>query len=263
MLGAILGDIVGSVYEFDNIKSKDFALISAGSNYTDDTIMSVAVADWILHGGAVGKYLLRYAKQFPCPKGGYGGNFVKWLRQGNALGIIPEAYNSCGNGSAMRVSAVGWAFDTIEDTIAAARLSAAVTHNHPEGIKGAEATAVAIFMARNGADKLRIRRSVEDRYGYDLSQTCDMIRPHYGWGALCQDTVPQAFAAFLEATDYEDAIRNAVSLGGDSDTLACITGGIAEAYFGMPDDLRAITLEMLDPGLREVVEEFRNKYINH
>ena len=259
MLGSIIGDTAGSVYEFNNIKIIDFPLFSAKSNYTDDSIMSMAVADWLLKDPAHGMdtleaSFLSFAKKYPCPMGGYGGMFFRWLfrRDGKR-----EPYNSWGNGSAMRASATGWMFDTLEETERVAGLSAAITHNHPEGIKGAQSTAAAIFMARNGSSKEEIRSYIAEKYGYDLNRTCDEIRPVYGWDGSCQGTVPEAMAAFFDSTDFESSIRLAVSLGGDSDTLACITGGIAEAFYNdipdnialeiwklIPDDFKAILKEM-------------------
>lgn len=259
MIGSIIGDIVGSVYEFDNIKTKEFELISSDSDYTDDSILTFATADWILHGGDISKKYCDYALAHPCPMGGYGNMFSVWITRGSRTGEF-EPYNSCGNGSAMRVGPVGWAFDSKESTLAAAKASAECTHNHPEGIKGAQATALAIYMARTGAGKDEIRRSITGEFGYDLDFTCDSIRAGYGWGATCQDTVPQAIVAFMDGTDFEDCIRNAVSLGGDSDTLACITGSIAEAFYGVPDELRECAEAMLPAEFRQLLEEFESKY---
>jgi len=245
MLGAIIGDTVGSVYEFNNIKTTDFPLFGLRSNYTDDSIMTMAVADWLLtdphHGmDTLEASFLDFAKKFPCPMGGYGSGFNRWLFHPEALGDYGSRefkpgtrhpYNSFGNGAAMRCSANGWMFDTLEETERVAGLSAAITHNHPEGIKGAQSTAAAIFMARNGKSKEEIRNYISTKYGYNLNRTCDEIRPVYDWDASCQGTVPEAMVAFFDSTDFESAIRLAVSLGGDSDTLACITGGIAEAFY--------------------------------
>ena len=253
MLGAIIGDTVGSVYEFHNIKTTDFPLFGTRSNYTDDSIMTMAVADWLLtdpHHGmeTLEASFLAFAQKYPCPMGGYGGGFQRWLFHPEWIpdyegcdGHEPgqrRPYNSFGNGAAMRCSANGWMFDTLEETERVAGLSAAITHNHPEGIKGAQATAAAIFMARNGKSKEEIKAYVTTRFGYDLDRTCDDIRPVYDWDSSCQGTVPEAMVAFLDSTDFESAIRLAVSLGGDSDTLACITGGIADAYYkDIPDDI--------------------------
>jgi ADP-ribosylglycohydrolase len=253
MLGAIIGDTVGSVYEFNNIKTTDFPLFDPLSNYTDDSIMTMAVADWLLtdpqHGmGTLEASFLGFAKKYPCPMGGYGGGFHRWLFHPEQLAAYDEdgnhvvgkrhPYNSFGNGAAMRCSANGWMFDSLEETERVAGLSAAITHSHPEGIKGAQSTAAAIFMARNGKSKEEIKEYISTKYGYDLNRTCDEIRPVYDWDSSCQGTVPEAMVAFLDSTDFESAIRLAVSLGGDSDTLACITGGIAEAFYkNIPDDI--------------------------
>lgn len=248
MLGAIIGDIVGSVYEFNNTKRKDFPLFCEESNYTDDTVMSMAVLEALMdyfndewHRFPVKSYLVDFANKYPCPKGGYGGRFRKWLFDPRQLSPDGERhpYKSWGNGSAMRVSAVGWLSESFEQAEDLAKFSAEVTHNHPEGIKGAQATAVAIYMARHGKSKEEIRSLIEQRYGYNLHRTCDEIRPTYKFDESCQGTVPEAIIAFLESSDFEDAIRLAVSLGGDSDTLACITGGIAEAFYKhIPDWIR-------------------------
>ena len=270
MLGAIIGDTVGSVYEFNNIKIIDFPLFSIGSNYTDDSIMTMAVADWLLRDPSHGMdtleaSLLSFAKKYPCPKGGYGGGFSKWLFHPDWLGDYGSRdaksgtrhpYNSWGNGSAMRVSAVGWMFDTLEETEHVAELSAAITHNHPEGIKGAQSTAAAIFLARNGKSKDEIKDYITHRFGYNLSRTCDEIRPVYGWDGSCQGTVPEAMVAFLDSTDFESAIRLAVSLGGDSDTLACITGGIAEAFYKeIPDDIVNTEWNLLPDDFKEIIRK--------
>ena len=260
MLGAILGDIVGSPYEFDcnNYKHKDFPLLSARSRFTDDTVMTIAVAQGLLAGqGNQGRTFAEVRETMGLwgeayPHAGYGGMFRRWLHSEH-----PHPYGSFGNGSAMRVSAAGWLFDTLEETLEMAKVTAEVTHNHPEGIKGAQATAAAIFLARTGSSKQKIRRYTEKPFGYDLSRTCDAIRPGYRHVETCQQTVPEAITAFLESTGFEDALRNAVSLGGDSDTLACITGGIAEASYGMPQELRDETLKRLPEDIREAYELFR------
>ena len=271
MLGAIIGDTVGSVYEFNNIKTTHFPLFDPQCDYTDDSIMTMAVADWLLtdpqHGmDTLETIFLDFAKKYPCPMGGYGGGFSRWLFHPEELSDYGSRdfkpgtrhpYNSFGNGAAMRCSANGWMFDTLEETERVAGLSAAITHSHPEGIKGAQSTAAAIFMARNGKSKEEIRDYISKKYGYDLNRTCDEIRPVYDWDSSCQGTVPEAMVAFFDSTDFESAIRLAVSLGGDSDTLACITGGIAEAYYkkipnGMalkiwgliPDDFKDILRKM-------------------
>ena len=259
MLGSIIGDIVGSVYEFANIKTKEFPLFSDRCSYTDDSILSVATADWLLHGGDIAKYYSNYAAHNPFPMGGYGGSFQLWVVRSQRQNDYTP-YNSCGNGSAMRVGPVGWAFDTKELTLEAARTSAACTHNHPDGIKGAQATALCIFMARNGASKDEIRQAVENEAGYALGFTCDEIRPTYGWGGVCATSVPQAVVAFLDGTDFEDCIRNAVSIGGDSDTIACITGSIAEAFYGIPADIRERAEGYLPEQMSAVVNEFETRF---
>ena len=199
--------------------------------------MTMAVANWLLtdpqHGmDTLEASFLNFAKKYPCPMGGYGPGFYRWLFEPKTFKEGKRhPYNSFGNGAAMRCSANGWMFDTLEETEHVAGLSAAITHNHPEGIKGAQSTAAAIFMARNGKSKEEIKNYISTRYGYNLNRTCDEIRPVYDWDSSCQGTVPEAIVAFMDSTDFESAIRLAVSLGGDSDTLACITGGIAEAFY--------------------------------
>lgn len=254
MTGAIAGDIIGSVYEFDNIKTTDFPLFTNESDYTDDTIMTVAVADWLLNGGDLAKVMQRYGREYPYPTGGYGGRFSGWLREKD-----PQPYNSWGNGSAMRVSAVGWMFDSLEKTLEVAKETAVVTHNHPEGIKGAQATAAAIYLARTGKSKQDIKQYIETAFSYDLGRTCDEIRPFYRFNESCQGTVPEAMIAFLDSSDFENAIRLAVSLGGDSDTLACITGGIAEAFYGIPEDIEKQVSDKLPGTFQKVIKEFKNK----
>ncbi|MCD8134975.1 MAG: ADP-ribosylglycohydrolase family protein [Parabacteroides gordonii] len=254
MTGAIAGDIIGSVYEFDNIKTTDFPLFTNESDYTDDTIMTVAVADWLLNGGDLAKVMQRYGREYPYPTGGYGGRFSGWLREKD-----PLPYNSWGNGSAMRVSAVGWMFDSLEKTLEVAKETAVVTHNHPEGIKGAQATAAAIYLARTGKSKQDIKQYIETAFSYDLGRTCDEIRPFYRFNESCQGTVPEAMIAFLDSSDFENAIRLAVSLGGDSDTLACITGGIAEAFYGIPEDIEKQVFDKLPGTFQKVIKEFKNK----
>lgn len=261
MVGAIIGDIVGSIYEFDNIHTKDFQLFTSGNDYTDDTILTVATADWLLHGATPEQYYLAYAIRYPYPMGNYGEGFISWVKRAQR-GQGLEPYNSCGNGSAMRVGPVGWAFDTESETLEAARISAACTHNHPEGIKGAQAVALCIYLARKNNSKEVIRKSIESQYGYNLDFTCDEIRSSYVWGTTCQDTVPQAIRAFMDGSDFVDSIRNAISIGGDSDTLACITGSIAEAFYGVPNDIADKAMKYLPDDLRKVVSEFEAHYGN-
>lgn len=259
MYGAILGDIIGSPYEFGRgDKTKDFPLFSDESKYTDDTVMTLAVARAFMADPAAGDSELfdavsdsmrELASRYPYA--GYGTRFSYWLGSRR-----PEPYGSFGNGSAMRVSAVAWLYEDIDSVRRAARLSALPTHDHPEGIKGAEAVACAIFMARNGADKQEIKAFTEENFGYDLSRSCDEIRPGYRHVESCMETVPEAFAAFLEAEDFEDCLRNAVSLGGDADTLAAIAGSIAEAFFGVPEELKQRCRDSLPLLLRDILLRF-------
>jgi ADP-ribosylglycohydrolase len=257
ILGAITGDIIGSVYEFNNVKHKDFELFTPKTTFTDDSVLTVATMDAILSGGSTGDYTRLYqyyGRKFP--RRGYGGNFRNWIQSDD-----PKPYDSWGNGSAMRASPVGWAFDTIEEVLAEAEKSASVSHNHSEGIKGAQAAALAVFLARNGISKRDIKLNIRDRIGYDLGLTCDEIRAGYSFNESCQGTVPEAIIAFLESTGYEDAIRLAVSLGGDSDTLACITGGIAEAYYGgVPSPIASKVRSLLDGELLSIIDKFSEKY---
>ena len=259
MYGALLGDMIGSPYEFDRgKKTKDFPLFIRESEFTDDSVMTIAVAEALMKTLGKDDVSVRYAvirsmqkwgRRYPYA--GYGARFIHWLREKD-----PEPYNSWGNGSAMRVSAAGWLCDTLEETRRLARLSADVTHNHPEGIKGAEATASAIFLARTGHDKEEIRAYITDEFGYDLTRTCDQIRPDYRHVESCQETVPEAITAFLEGKDFEDVIRTAVSLGGDCDTLTCIAGSMAEAFYGVPEPLKAECRQRLAPDMLAVVDEF-------
>jgi ADP-ribosylglycohydrolase len=255
MLGAIAGDIIGSVYETQAIKTPFFyPLFDRYSHPTDDTVLTVALADSILHGADYVDKLKEYFRRYPHV--GYGGTFRRW-----ALSLSRAPYNSWGNGSAMRVSPVGHAFDTLEEVLAEAKRSADVTHNHPEGVKGAQATAAVIFLARSGKGKAEIKEYVADTFGYDLGRELDDIRPRYCFDVSCQGSVPESIIAFLESTDYEDAVRKAISLGGDSDTMACIAGGIAEAFYGgVPEEISREALARLDPHLRGVVEAFRQRY---
>lgn len=257
MLGALIGDTIGSVYEFHNIKTTEFPLFSTKSTFTDDSVMTMAVAEWLLKGKErtmddLEEAMVSLARRFP--NRGYGGGFYRWLFFPNELRSydgqrsdgLRHPYGSFGNGSAMRVSTVGWFFDTLEETEFWAKKSAEITHNHPEGIKGAQATAAAIYMARTVSTKEDIREYIVSRYGYDLSRTCDEIRPTYRFNATCQETVPQAIVAFLESTDFESCIRLGVSLGGDTDTLCAIAGAIAEAFYGsIPEQIVKHEWELL------------------
>lgn len=254
MLGAIVGDFIGSVHEFAAPKHKAFPLVVPGCRVTDDSLLTVAVAEWVMHGTDL---VARFHDMVATyPRSGWGMMFYQWA---SSRGTQP--YNSYGNGAAMRASPAGWAFESLEETLAAAADSARVTHDHPEGLKGAEATAAAVFLARTTRDKSVIRREIASRFGYDLDRTVVSIRPDYSFNETCQRTVPEAIVAFLDADDFEDAIRNAVSLGGDADTLACITGAIAHAYFGnVPKPLGDAALEALPAELRSVWDEFRERY---
>ncbi|MZP30656.1 ADP-ribosylglycohydrolase family protein [Heliobacterium undosum] len=254
MLGAIAGDIIGSVYEWENIKTKEFPLFSPRCRFTDDTVLTMAVADSIMSGTGYGENFKRYFGDYP--HAGYGGSFRAWAMSDQMM-----PYHSWGNGSAMRVSPVGFAFSTLEEVLQEAKASAEVTHNHPEGVKGAQAVAAAIFLARTGESKEGIKAFIEGRFEYDLEMTLEKIRPAYSFDVSCQGSVPQAIRAFLESTDFEDAIRNAVSIGGDSDTIACITGGIAEAYYGgVPEDIEVQAMTRLDAPLQTVVKAFRERF---
>jgi ADP-ribosylglycohydrolase len=254
MIGSIAGDIIGSVYESNQIKTTEFPLFSKGSCFTDDSVLTVAIADAILHNKNYGFTLRTYSQKYPYA--GYGGMFRRWIHMDP-----PEPYGSFGNGSAMRVSPVGFAFSSMEKVLEEAKKSAEVTHNHPEGIKGAQAAASAIFLARTGSTKKAIKEFVEKNFNYNLSRNLDDIRPAYGFDETCQGTVPEAIISFLESTDYESAVRNAVSLGGDSDTLACITGGIAEAFYKVipPEIIQEVRLR-LDSELLKIVDKFREHH---
>ena len=257
LLGAIAGDVIGSVYEFAPYRATDFPLFSPGSKFTDDTVMTVAVASWLVMGDKANLPYIMQEYGHAYPWAGYGRMFFDWLVQNN-----PVPYNSFGNGSAMRVSAVGWACDTLEDTLKVAAQSAEVTHNHPEGIKGAQATAACIFLARTGSTKQQIKEYVETTFGYDLSKSCDEIRTTYKFNETCQDTVPQSIIAFLESTDWESSIRLTVSLGGDADTMGAITGAIAEAYYGgVPDEIAKEVVKRLPEPFITVMINFYDKFI--
>lgn len=254
MLGAVAGDMIGSVFEWNNMKSVDFPLFSPQSRFTDDTVLSVAVADAILNKQDYGRTIWEYGRRYP--HAGYGGGFAKWLA---AEDLRP--YNSYGNGSAMRVSPVGFACNKVEQVLTEAAKSAAVTHNHPEGIKGAQAVALAVLLARLGSSKQQIKQEIETRFNYNLNRTLDEIRPTYQFDVSCQGSVPEAIIAFLTAENFEDAIRKAVSIGGDSDTIACITGGIAQAYYKtIPEAIAAEVRSRLHPDLLKVTDAFCRRY---
>ena len=252
ILGAIEGDVIGSVYEFNNTRTTDFPLFKRETTFTDDTVMTIAIADEILHNKDFAQTILDYGKRYP--NRGYGTSFFKWL----AHDTPAPPYNSWGNGSAMRVSAVGFAYNDLDTVLKKAEKTAVVTHNHPEGIKGAQATAAAIFLARTGKNKAEIKAYIEQKFGYDLDFTLDEIRPTFPFDESCQGTVPQSIVAFLESTDYDSAIRLAISLGGDSDTIACITGGIAIAFYKEMSQVIVdkIRREYLPPAFVTIIDQF-------
>ena len=257
MLGAIVGDVAGSHYEHFPTKSVDVDFFREHSCVTDDTILTVAVADWILHGGQLYEYFHRYVAAYP--DAGYGGTFINWARC-----LETEPYNSWGNGSAMRVSPVAYAKDSLDDVLLLAKQTASVTHNHPDGIAGAQATAGAIFIARNGGSKSEIRDFVEARFKYDLARTIDEIRPSYSFDVSCSGSVPESIIAFLESDSFESALRIAISLGGDSDTMACIAGAIAEPFYdGVPESIWSNTKTYLEDDLKKIVRQFRSRFIGN
>ena len=254
MIGAVAGDIIGSIYERNPIKTEDFPLFHTTSRITDDSVMSLAVAQAILGDKNYGREMKILGQAFP--NAGYGGNFQKWIFESE---IVP--YNSWGNGSAMRVGPVGFAFDTAEEVLREARASAEVSHDHPEGIKGAQAVALAILMARQGAYKDEIRTNLTASFFYDLDRTVEEIRPAYQFNVSCMGSVPEAIIAFLDSTDYESAVRKAVSLGGDTDTQACIAGAIAEAYYKyIPPAIIAEVKRILPGVLWDILEKFEKEY---
>lgn len=256
MMGAIAGDVIGSYYEGFSTKDVHFSpLFHEHSTFTDDSVLTIAVADWLLSGGDLVDVLHDYFHRFP--QAGYGGSFTFWAGDRKR-----EPYNSYGNGSAMRVSPVAYAFDSLEEVLDQAEQSAAVTHNHPDGIAGAQSTAAAIFLARMGHEKREIKAFIETTYRYDLEQSLNDIRPSYGFDVSCQGSVPQSIVAFLESTDYESAVRNAISLGGDADTMACIAGSIAEAFYGpVPPHIERNVMKRLPRRLRSVIKKFRRRYL--
>ncbi|MBQ6190429.1 MAG: ADP-ribosylglycohydrolase family protein [Bacteroidaceae bacterium] len=257
ILGAIAGDVIGSTYEFCPHRGTDIKLFYTDSCFTDDTVMTVAVAKWLLEGGDLVKTMQEYGRKYP--NAGYGQRFAFWLASPN-----PEPYNSWGNGSAMRVSPVGWAFETLEETLDVAKQTAEVSHNHPEGIKGAQATAACVFLARKGYKKREIREYIERTFGYDLKRSCDKIRPEYRYDESCQGSVPESIICFLESYDFESCIRLAVSLGGDADTMAAIAGGIAEAYYGsVPDYIENEVLDRLPWDLTYTMSKFYERFMSH
>ena len=268
MLGAIIGDVVGSVFEKENTKSLDFEMFTRFSRFTDDTVLTIAVADallnrkrhkwWFIDNRNARRLyaskLRYYGRRFPSA--GYGQMFNKWLARNSVRG-----YGSYGNGSAMRVSPIGFALDNLDDVLREAKLSAVVSHNHREGIKGAQAIASATYLAKSSESKEEIKRFIEKRFRYDLGFTLDEIRPTYTFDSSCQRSVPQAIVAFLESSDFEDAIRKAVSIGGDSDTIACMTGGIAHAYYKtIPDYIKRPTWLLLDASFKNIINQFDERY---
>lgn len=254
MLGAIVGDIIGSRFEFKPIKTSDFVLFSPDCHFTDDTVLTLATAEALLEKRPFGDLYRSFYRKYP--KAGYGNRFVHW-----ASAPTSSAYQSFGNGSAMRVAPVAWACTSLEEVLAVATQSAAPTHDHPEGIKGAQAVASAIFLARQGATKEKIRNFVEGQFSYDLSRPLSLIRPDYGFEVSCQKSVPEALCCFLESDDLVSAVRLAISLGGDADTQAAIAGSVAEAFYGeVADDLRVLALDYLDSSLLEVYQKFVDTY---
>jgi len=257
MLGAIIGDICGSVYEWNNFKTTNpqtVSLLESGCRFTDDSVLTFATADALLRKRHYAEAYKEWGRRYP--RAGYGGNFVNWLQSPSL-----EPYNSWGNGSAMRVSPVGWVFETLEETLAEAKRSAEVTHNHPDGITGAQSVAAAIFLARTGNSKTKIRAHIDAIAGYHLSRTTDQIRPDYTFDVSCTGSVPEAIICFLESTDYVHALQLAISIGGDTDTIACITGGIAEAFYrDIPDVLVQFANARLSAAMKQVLAEFREKF---
>ena len=254
MLGAIVGDVIGSAYEASPIKQTDFQLFPPGARFTDDTVLTVATAEALLGDGDYAAAYRRYGRAYP--NAGYGGSFYRWLFSEGA-----GPYGSWGNGAAMRVSPVGFALDSVDAVLAEAARSTAVTHDHPEGIKGAQATALAVFLARAGTSKAMIKAEIQDGFGYDLNRPLDAIRPGYRFDVSCQGSVPESLIAFLESADYESAVRNAISLGGDADTMACIAGGIAQAFYGsVPEPVAGEVRARLPDDFLDVLDRFEYRY---
>jgi ADP-ribosylglycohydrolase len=254
MIGAIAGDIIGSVYEWNNIKTKEFELFSDRCVFTDDSVLTIALADSILTGRPYVENMKTFFSWYP--HAGYGGSFRQWAQE---RGSGP--YNSWGNGAAMRISPAGYAYDDLDTVMEKAKEFTEITHSHPEGIKGGQAVAAAVFLARTGRTKAEIKDVIETRFQYDLSRHVDEIRPAYTFDVSCQGTMPQALRAFLDSTDFEDAVRTAVSLGGDSDTLACITGGIAQAFYGgVPEFIQTNVYAVLDDRLGTITKKFMERF---
>jgi ADP-ribosylglycohydrolase len=254
IIGAVIGDVIGSVYEWDNINTTVFDLFNPKCDFTDDSVLTIAVADCILNKKGFAKTIWEYGRKYRDR--GYGGTFSNWLEEDNL-----KPYGSYGNGSAMRASAVGFAFDDIETVLEIAKQTAEVTHNHPEGIKGAQVTASCIFLARKGKSKEEIKDYIISTFNYDLDFKLDQIRPTYMFDETCQGSVPQAIIAFLESSDFENAIRLAISIGGDSDTIACITGGIASAYYKyIPTEILDFVVDKLPGEYIEIINKFDKQY---
>lgn len=257
MIGAIVGDIIGSVYEGVPVKTENFDFFAPGTTYTDDTILTIAIADAILHHKDYEKMLRKYGRRYP--DAGYGKMFSQWL-----VSSKPEPYNSWGNGSAMRVSPIGFAFNSKIEVLEQARKSAVITHSHPEGIKGAESVALAIYLARTGYGKEEIKHETQNLFRYDLDRHLDDIRDDYKYSLAARDSVPEAILAFLQSEDYEDAIRKSISLGGDADTMACITGGIAQAYYKfVPVELISEAMEYLPDKFIGIIDDFDKRFLSH
>jgi len=257
IIGAIIGDIIGSVYEWNNVKTIDFELFSRKSTFTDDSVLTFATMYALLNKIGYKEAYQKFARKYP--NRGYGGTFQSWIYSEN-----PEPYNSWGNGSAMRVSPIGWYGNNIEEVMIEAKKSADVTHNHVEGIKGAQSIATAIYLARIGKNKDEIKEFITENFKYNLDRKLNDIRPEYRFDVSCQGSVPEAIIAFLESTDYENAIRLAISLGGDSDTIACITGGIAEAYYkNIPEYIVKKIIKILPKEVITIIEKFSKKYLIH
>ena len=257
IIGAISGDIIGSIYEWNNVKTIDFTLFNKKSTYTDDSVLTIATMFAIMNGVSYEEAYQNFGRKYP--NRGYGGNFQSWIYLKH-----PKPYNSWGNGSAMRVSPIGWSGNSIEEVLLEAKKSAEVTHNHPEGIKGAQSIAVSIYLAKIGKTKGEIREYITEIFKYNLDRKIEEIRPEYRFDVSCQGSVPEAIIAFLESTDYENAIRLAISLGGDSDTIACITGGIAEAYYrGIPENISKNVLNILPKEFIKIIEKFSINYLKY
>ena len=254
MIGAIAGDIIGSVYEGYPLKSEEFPLFQNDSVFTDDSVLTIALADAVLNGIKYVEAFQRWGRKYP--DAGYGGNFYQWI-----FSESPKPYNSWGNGAAMRVSPIGFAYNDIEQVLLEAKKTAAVSHNHPEGIKGAQSVAAAVCIARRNKNKNAVKEFIEQKFGYNLGRTIEEIRPNYSFDVSCQGSVPEAIIAFLESSDWEDAVRKSVSLGGDSDTQGCITGAIAEAYYeNIAEDITKEVYNRITPEMKKILADFEKTY---